>query len=123
MKTHLLVLSAFAFLAVGSAGAVTVVGGTAPSPDAVRRATPPTAAAAADESHSIRQGVVTALGDQRDRIQVNGSWLMVVNGTTRMFRQGRVATINDIAKGQTVRFTLAPGAAGARTTLGVVYVP
>ena len=121
MKTHLLVLSVFAFLAAGSAGAVMVVGGIAPSPDAVRRAAPPATAAAADESHSIRLGVVTAIGDQRDRIQVNGNWLKVVSGTTRLFRQGRAATINDIVKGQTVRFTLA--SAADRATLGVVYVP
>ena len=122
MKPSVWVATAVALMFAGSAGAVMVVGGVPPSPDAVRQSAASIPAVPVDESQSIREGVVMDIGTARDQIQVNGSWLKVVGGTTHIFRQGRAATVNDIAKGQTVRFTLARGAAD-RLTLGAIYVP
>jgi hypothetical protein len=95
----------------------------APSAVAVRQAEKPgDGATHAGDGSSMREGVVTGINDRRDEIEVNGSWLKLADGTTRIFRRGFGATRDDLAHGQKVRFTLAPGA-NDRLTLGAVYVP
>lgn len=112
----------------GPAVAVRLANESAPSvairSPAIAPATAPGASSpAADDSSSLREGVITAVNDKRDQIEVNGSWLKVVAGSTRVFRQGRtVNAVDELVKGSKVKFTLAPGAAD-RATLGVVYVP
>jgi hypothetical protein len=89
---------------------------TMPSPTAAA------AAAAADESDLLRVGVITAVSDAHDQIQVNGSWFKVVDGATRVIREGTTVKAASLVQGQKVSFTLAKGAAD-RATLGAVYVP
>lgn len=121
MKSNWMVM-VLAF-AAGHAGAGGVVGGPAPSADAVRQADKPGAVAAhADDSASMREGVITGVSEKRDQLEINGSWLRLSEGTTRVFRQGRAVKRDELAKGQKVKFTLATGVAD-RSTLGVVYVP
>jgi hypothetical protein len=80
------------------------------------------AAAQADDSAGLRQGVVADISAKRDWVQVNGTWLAIVEGRTTLIQRGRPANAAVLGKGQLLKFTLAPGAAN-RTTLGVVYVP
>jgi hypothetical protein len=82
----------------------------------------PDPATQADDSSSLRQGVVSDVSPNADRLLVNGSWLRVAEGSTRLFRQGRPVQANAVGKGQLIQFTLAPGVAD-RKTLGIVYVP
>ena len=126
MKATWFIVSILGLGLVGPAMAVRVAGEPAQSAASkVQAATtvPATAASSADDNSSLREGVITAISDKRDQIEVNGSWLKVVDGKTRVFRQGRAVNPGDeLVKGTKVKFTLAPGAAD-RLTLGVVYVP
>ena len=80
------------------------------------------AASHADDSSSMRQGTITSVNANSDQIEVNGSWLKIAAGKTRLFQRGQAVGSDALAKGQVLRFTLLPGAAD-RFTLGVVYVP
>ena len=123
MKTSWIITAVLAMAVGGQAWAVRVMGAAAASIDTARQPeTPKTKAAQADDSSSMREGVISGVSAKGDQIEVNGSWLKVADGTTRVFRQGRAVGRDELKKGQKVRFTLAPGAAG-RTTLGGVYVP
>ncbi len=128
MKTISFVVPFLALALAGPAIAARVANESAPSvagkQQAAAAVTAPVAATpSADDSSSLREGVITAINDKRDQIEVNGSWLKVVAGSTRVFRQGRTVNAGDeLVKGSKVKFTLAPGAAD-RATLGVVYVP
>ena len=100
-----------------------VVGAQAPVPEAVRQSVQPAAAAShADDSSSLREGVISGVNASRDQVEINGSWLKLAAGKTRIFRQGHALNSGDLVKGQKVKFTLAAGDA-ERVTLGVVYVP
>ena len=123
------IISALVLLGATQAWAVRV--GNEPPPSAASgaarqtQATPVSAAAAAshaDDSSSLRQGTISAVNAAHDQIEVNGSWLKIAAGQTRLFRQGRAVESDVLAKGQAVKFTLLPGQAD-RFTLGVVYVP
>ena len=121
MKATRFIVSTLGLGLVGPALAVRLAGEAAKSASVTPQAT--TAAAPADDSSSLREGVITAVSDKRDQIEVNGSWLKLVEGKTRVFRQGRaVKGADELVKGSKVKFTLAPGAADV-LTLGVVYVP
>ena len=121
MKTRSFLVGALMLGAVGQALAVRVTNATAPSPDTVRRGA--VAASQADDSTSLREGVITAVNDKRDQVLINGSWLKVVEGKTRVFRQGRsVKSGDELVNGKQVKFTLMPGGTDP-ATLGVVYVP
>ena len=113
-----LVLSA----AAASALAVRVVSAPAPKPDAVREAASAAGASRPDESNSLRAGVITGLSEKADRVEVQGTWLDIVDGKTRIFRRGTAIAPSALQKGVKIRFTVAPGT-GGRSTLGVVYVP
>ena len=106
-------------LGVSSAQAIGVVDAPPPTAAVVRQSAQPVAAAQADDSSSLRYGVISAVGS--DRVEINSTWMRVVDGQTAVFRQGRAVSSNVLVKGQAVKFTLAPGDR-TRTTLGVVYV-
>jgi hypothetical protein len=115
-------LFAAAWLASGTALAARAIDVPPPTRAAVLNAPQPDAAAQADESSSLRQGVVADVSPKADWVYINGSWLRIAEGSTRLFRQGRPVQAGALSKGQLLKFTLAPGAAD-RKTLGVVYVP
>lgn len=129
MKARHTLLAVLVFVAAGQAFAVRVENAPPPSPDAVLKQSSSASSAHADDSSSLREGVITDVSEKRDQVQINGSWLQVVNGKTRVFRGGRSANAADeLVKGKRVKFTLSPGAPGApgaagSLTLGVVYVP
>lgn len=123
MKTNWIVLAHALLVCCPASWATTVTGTPAPSAASSRSSVAPEAAASqADDSSSMREGVITAVNDRRDQIEINGSWLKLVAGKTQVFRKGRSAQLDELEKGQKVRFTLAPGMAD-RATLGAVYVP
>jgi hypothetical protein len=110
-----------AVLCAGSAWAGRVPGSQPPAPEAVRQAVAPAAAAShADDSSSMREGVINAVAP--DQVEINGTWLKLAEGKTRVFRNGQAVKARELAKGQKVKFTLAAGD-GAHATLGAVYVP
>lgn len=113
-----LVLSA----AAASALAVRARTEAAPKPEAVREAASAAGASRPDESNSLREGVITGVSEKADRVEVQGTWLDIVDGKTRIFRRGTAIAPSALQKGVRIKFTIAPGAAG-RGTLGVVYVP
>ena len=105
-----------------SAGAVRLADMPPPTPESVRNSTvAPATAAQTDGSSSLSDGLVAAVNDKGDQIEVHGTWLKLVDGQTQVFRQGKRVTGTALAKGQRIRFSLAAGA--DRTTLGLVYVP
>lgn len=119
--------AALAVCAVSSTWAVRVGNEAGPveAGKAAQTASPAAAAAAvsqADDSNSLRQGTITSVNANSDQIEVNGSWLKIAAGKTRLFQRGQAVGSDALAKGQVLRFTLLPGAAD-RFTLGVVYVP
>jgi hypothetical protein len=103
------------------AGAVRVEA-AAPSASAVLMAPQQAAAAQADESASLRHGVVTALDPRGGRLQVQGVWLEVVADKTQLLRDGKPAALNTLKVGDAIRFMLAPGAADG-PSLRMIYVP
>ena len=103
--------------------AAAVAGASAPSAESTRQVVSAQAAAShADDSSSMREGVITAVNEKRDQVEINGAWLRLVAGKSIVFRNGRSAQFNELGKGQKVKFTLAPGVAD-RATLGAIYVP
>lgn len=111
-----------ALLVGGNAQAVRAIDAPPPTRAAVLNTPRPDPAVQADDSSSLRQGVVADLSPKGDWVFVNGSWLAIVEGRTRLFQSGRTAQPDALRKGQLLKFTLAPGTAD-RKTLGVVYVP
>jgi hypothetical protein len=93
-----------------------------PTRAAVLNTPQPDAALQADDSSSLREGIVADVGANGDKVLINGSWLAVAAGRTTLFQRGRPVSATALSKGQLVKFTLAPGSADRRT-LGVVYVP
>ena len=93
-----------------------------PTRAAVLNAPQVDAAVQADDRSSLRQGMVGSVSASGDAVLVNGAWFFIVEGRTQLFRDGRPAPAGALAKGQWLKFTLAPGTADRRT-LGVVYVP
>jgi len=103
------------------AGAVRVEAG-APSASAVLASPQQAAAVQADESASLRHGVVTALDPLGKRLQVQGVWLEIVADKTQLLRDGKPAALASLRTGETIRFMLAPGAANG-WSLRTIYVP
>lgn len=125
MKTTLFIAT-LVLCASSQAWAVRVANDVQPAAGAGPQTSPPTdtaaAAAHADDSSSMREGAITGVTTTHDQIEVNGSWLKLAAGKTRLFRQGKAVTSEVLVKGQLVKFTLMPGDA-ERATLGVIYVP
>ena len=120
------IIAAVALFASAQAWAIRVANEAAPVAGSVGQAAPVAGAGAAashaDDSSSLRLGMITSVSAKNDQIEINGSWLKVAAGKTRLFRQGRAVEKDVLAKGQAVKFTLMPGDAD-RFTLGVIYVP
>lgn len=121
MNVFAALLVVAAGLAGSAAHAVRAIDAPPPTRAAVLNAPRPDPVAQADDSSSLRQGVVSAVSPNGDRVYINGAWLAVVEGRTTLFQRGRAALPSQLSKGQRLSFTLAPGA--DRKTLGVVYVP
>ncbi len=116
-----LLIAALAALA-GPSLAVGIVGATAP-PAAVVQAQPVQPAHVQnDESASLRQGTITALDAKGARLQVQGIWLELVDGKTLAIRNGRAVGVDTLKVGETIRFTVAPGA-GEAASLRLIYAP
>lgn len=107
---------------VAGAHAARAIDAPPPTRAAVLNAPQADAALQADDRSSLRLGVVDLVNANGDAVLVNGAWFFIVEGRTQLFRNGRPAPAGALAKGQVVKFTLAPGVADRRT-LGVVYVP
>lgn len=107
---------------VAGAHAARAIDAPPPTRAAVLNAPQVDAALQADDRSSLRQGLVGSVSASGDAVLVNGAWFFIVEGRTQLFRNGRPAPAGALAKGQLVKFTLAPGTAD-RKTLGVVYVP
>jgi hypothetical protein len=82
----------------------------------------PQASVQADDSQALRRGLITAVGANGDRVQIQGRWHRIESGRTRLFRDGRPVPADVLRQGQVLAFTLVPGAEQA-PTLGAVYVP
>ena len=91
-------------------------------PPVVPTPAPQPAPQPATDHSSLREGVIAEIEDSGARLKVNGSWLRVADGTTRIFRRGAEVRSSTLLPGQSIRFTLAPDAPD-RLTLGVVYAP
>jgi len=109
--------------AIASASVASRVNGSAaPAASSVRGALVQPASEQADESASLRKGVVTALDERGTRVQVQGVWLDVVTGKTQLSRHGQPARVDTLQVGEAIRFTVAPGVADGQA-LRVVYAP
>jgi hypothetical protein len=119
MQARITGLMLMLLAAAGSAQAIRVADEPAPAASTVRDSNPARPDAAdRDDSASLREGVVTSVSPDGDRVEIQGNWLKVVAGQTRVFRRGTAVTARQIDKGAKVKFTLKPD-----STLGVVYVP
>ena len=95
----------------------------APAASAVLATPQQAAAAQADESASLRQGVITALDAKGTRLQVQGIWLDIAAGKTQVLRNGESAQLETLKVGDTIKFMVAPGAGEAAQALRVIYAP
>ena len=98
------------------------VGGAAPSASAVQGSAQQSSQVQNDESASLREGTITAIDASGTRLQVQGTWLGVVDGKTLAMRQGRPVGLATLRVGETIRFTVAPGGTEA-ASLRVIYAP
>jgi nitrous oxidase accessory protein NosD len=94
----------------------------APAASAVLATPQQAAAAQADESASLRVGVITALDARGTRLQVQGIWLDVVADKTLVLRNGEPAKLETLKVGDIIKFTVAPGAAEGQA-VRVIYAP
>ncbi len=107
---------------LGAGHAARVGGEPAPSPSTVQGLAQQTAQVQADESASLRQGTITALDPKGTRLQVQGTWLEIVDGKTVATRNGRAIGAESLKVGETIRFTVAPGSTEA-ASLRLIYAP
>ncbi|HEX4235274.1 MAG TPA: hypothetical protein VH041_13340 [Caldimonas sp.] len=75
-----------------------------------------------DESASLRQGLVGAVDVRGARIQVQGIWLDMVAGKTKLLRNGSPAGLDTLKVGENIRFTVAPEST-ATPSVRLIYVP
>ena len=94
----------------------------APAASAVLGTPQQAANAQADESASLRQGVITALDERGARLQVQGIWLEVVAGKTQVLRNGQPVKVDTLRVGDAIKFTVAPGAIETQAAR-VIYAP
>ena len=105
------------------AGASRVAGAAAPAASSVLTAQQEPAHVQADESASLRQGMIGAVDERGARVQVQGIWLDLVAGKTQLLRSGRPAALETLKAGEAIRFTVLPGNGPAAPMLKVIYVP
>jgi hypothetical protein len=94
----------------------------APAASAVLRTPQQAATAQADESASLRHGVITALDERGARLQVQGIWLEVVAGKTQVLRNGEPVKVDTLKVGDAIKFTVAPGTTETQA-VRVIYAP
>lgn len=115
-------LAALATAFAGPSLAVRVGGAAAPAASAVQGLAQQPARVQNDESASLRQGTITALDPSGARVQVQGTWLEIVDGKTLAMRQGKPVGLATLKVGDTIRFTVAPGTTEA-ASLRIIYAP
>lgn len=93
----------------------------APKPPASREPHQAPTVDPSDDSSSMRQGLVTAISERGDRVEIQGHWHSIDATSTRFIRSGQLVSADVLKKGQALKFTLKSGKGAA--TLGVVYVP
>ena len=98
------------------------VAGAAPSASAVQGLVQQPSQVQNDESASLREGMITALDTSGTRLQVQGTWLGLVDGKTLAMRQGRPVGLATLRVGETIRFTVTPGGTDA-ASLRLIYAP
>jgi hypothetical protein len=117
---------AAAALALAAAATVArasrVAGAPAPAASSVQGATHQPAHVQADESASLREGTIGAVDERGGRVQVQGIWLELAPGKTRLLRGSEPAGLDTLKAGETIRFTVLPGS-GSMATLKVIYAP
>jgi hypothetical protein len=117
-----LLIAAVALGVAVDAAATRVGGAPAPSASAVQSSAQEPAHAQADDSASMRQGTVTALDRSGARVQVQGVWVELAAGKTRLLRHGQPAALETLRVGEPVRFIVASGSV-AKPTVRVIYAP
>lgn len=105
----------------GVAGASRVGGAPPPAASAVQAAAQQPTHAQTDESASLRQGTVGAVDERGARVQVQGIWIDLVADKTQLLRNGRRAGLETLKAGESIRFTVVPGAAAP--AMKVIYAP
>jgi len=115
-------LLAFALAVAGPAPAVRVGSAPPPAASAVQSSAQQPQQVQADESASLRQGVVAAIDERRGRLQIQGIWLDLVAGKTTLLRNGRPAALDTLKAGEAIRFTVAPDSSAA-PSLRLIYAP
>jgi hypothetical protein len=115
-------LAAVGLACAGVASASRVGFAPPPAASAVQASAQQPQQVQADESASLRQGVVSAVDERRARIQVQGIWLDTVAGKTKLLRDGRPAGLETLKAGETIRFTVAPESTGT-PSVRLIYVP
>jgi hypothetical protein len=113
---------ALAGLVLMQAQSALAVGASSARQQAARQPSQASAVQPPDESNSLRQGVVTALGTKGDQVEIQGRWHSIVPGRTHFFRLGQPVAADMLKKGQVLKFTLVAGSVN-RNALGIVYVP
>ena len=116
------ILAVIATALAGPSFAVRVGGAAAPPASAVQGLAQQPARVQNDESASLRQGTITALDASGARLQVQGTWLEIVDGKTLAMRQGKPVDLTTLKVGDTIRFTVAPGSTEA-ASLRIIYAP
>lgn len=110
-------------LGISSFGlAARVENASAPAASAVLRSPQQPAAAQADESASLRHGVISALDESGARLQVQGIWLDLAAGKTQVLRGGQPVKADTLKVGDAIKFMVVPGAAET-PVLRVIYAP
>ena len=71
---------------------------------------------------ALRSGTVTQARADASRVEVDGKWYVLKPGRSLVLRDGHPVGASALAKGQTIRFSLASSTPG-ETALGVVHVP
>jgi hypothetical protein len=102
--------------------AVRVQNASAPAASEVTRMPQQASGAQADESASLRTGVITALDEHGARLQVQGIWLDLVAGKTQVVRNGQAAKLDTLKVGDAIKFMVVPGASTSQA-LRVIYAP
>ncbi len=121
-SSRMLVVAALALALSSPSVASRVESATAPASAAVMSAPQQAAAAQADESASLRHGVITAIDERGSRLQVQGIWLEVAAARTQVVRNGEPAKVESLRVGDAIKFMVAPGT-GEAQMLRVIYAP
>jgi len=110
-------------LAASPVWAIRVDGAGVPAASAVRGAAQQPAQTQVDESASLREGVIAAVGENAERVQIQGVWIDVVAGQTQVLRKGQPARADSLKVGEVIRFTLAVAGPAQSPSMRVIYAP